>query len=83
MPDKNSFYSFSYNYSDNDPSSDIPEHNITHNIDGSADVEDLIDTFERFLLACGFKLPSNCRIDIVPEDMNKRVELDHTDTEEE
>ena len=78
-----SSYNFSYNYVEDKPESDIPDHNITHSIDGSADVTDLIESFHRFLLACGFAIPEGYYLDLVKEETNKRVELDHTDSDEE
>jgi hypothetical protein len=83
MSNINSHYSFSYTYVDDNPNSDVPDHNITHNVAGSADVTDLIETFHRFLLACGFTIPDGYYLDLVKEDNNKRAELDHTDSEEE
>lgn len=84
MSNIDSHYSFSYNYIDNNPDSDIPNHTIVHNVDGAADVTDLIETFHRFLLACGFTIPDGFYLDLVQEEgNNKRVELDHPDSEEE
>jgi hypothetical protein len=76
-------YTFNYNYVEDNAESDIPNHDITHSVDGSADVTDLIESFHRFLLACGFDLPSGYYLDLVKEDTNKRVEIDHTDLDEE
>jgi hypothetical protein len=83
MSNINSHYSFSYTYVDGNPDSSVPDHNITHNVDGTADVTDLIETFHRFLLACGFTIPDGYYLDLVKEEANKRVELDHTDSDEE
>jgi hypothetical protein len=84
MSNIDSHYSFSYNYIDNNPDSSVPNHTIVHNVDGTADVTDLIETFHRFLLACGFTIPDGFYLDLVQEEgNNKRTELDHPDSEEE
>ena len=82
MSNIDSHYSFSYNYVDTDSS--VPNHNIVHKVDGTADVTVLIETFHRFLLACGFTIPDGFYLDFVQEEGNiKRVELDYLDSEEE
>ena len=78
----NSAYTFNYNYVEDNAESDIPNHNITHSVDGSADVTDLIESFHRFLLACGFSIPDGFYLDLVKEESKTRVELDHPNSEE-
>jgi hypothetical protein len=83
MSNINSHYSFSYTYIDSSTESDIPDHSIVHNVSSSADVTDLIETFHRFLLACGFAIPEGYYLDLVKDGgNNKRAELEHPGSEE-
>jgi hypothetical protein len=79
-----SVYTFNYNYTEENQESDIPNHDITHQVDGSADVTDLIESFHRFLLACGFNIPASYYLDLVKEDSNNtRADLSHPEIDEE
>jgi hypothetical protein len=77
-----SVYTFSYNYAEDNPESDIPDHEIIHNVAGTADVTDLIESFHRFLLACGFNIPDGYYLDLVKE-TEKRLELPDLEIDDE
>jgi len=76
-----SVYTFNYNYTEDYAESDIPNHDITHSVAGTADVTDLIESFHRFLLACGFDIPPGYYLDLVKE-TEKRAELTDLEIEE-
>jgi hypothetical protein len=52
-----------------------PDSSIQVKVDQTADLSTLIDTFERFILACGFVLPEGAHLDFVGEEDSERLPI--------